>query len=349
MAWETFRSNDGIYLIDWNGLSRIIRSCKRAGAMNDYSKPATQKGERDWWALGLRLPDLHSVEVDWNRVSLETTTQTEMELRKFYAAAGPSMKSQLAGLVHMMEQADDDRDAFQDKQSEAQQKTSDNIESSVHKGEIAVQAATFVRNSSAEVVMVGATYVSGGTAAPLLTGLGAGMKGVFVYQDTGKADKALATFSTNLLLGAADLKVGAAVEKLASTAEKIGMAIVWAKAKAVLEVPKGLIEGKSLKQAASNGGVKMVASTPGTAAVEGLKAVLEENKAWAIPVEVALNLYQDYAGDKLAESGEKESKETKGPPAHLKHSHPNHHLMDAVIYDSSIIEQSAVRQIGTSF
>jgi len=35
------------------------------------------------------------------------------------------------------------------------------------------------------------------------------MKGGFVYQDTGKADKALATFSTNLLMGVADLKVGA--------------------------------------------------------------------------------------------------------------------------------------------
>jgi hypothetical protein len=68
MAWESFRANDGIYLIDWEGLARIIRSCKRAGAMNAYSRVVTQRGERDWAALGMRLPDLHSVEVDWDKV-----------------------------------------------------------------------------------------------------------------------------------------------------------------------------------------------------------------------------------------------------------------------------------------
>jgi hypothetical protein len=347
MAWETFRANDGVYLIDWNGLARIVRSCKRAGAMNDYSSLVTQQGERDFWALGLRLPDLHSVEVDWNRVSLETTTQTEMELRRFYAAARNSMNAQLLGLVHMMEQADDDRDAFQDKQSDAQQKTKDSIDSAVHTGEAWVKGLTIVRDTSAEVVMVGATYVSGGTAAPLLTGLGAGMKGGFVYQDTGKVDKALATFSTNLLMGVADLRVGAAVKGM-STSGKIGIAMIWAKGKSVLEIPKGLIEGKSLKQAVSGGGVKLVASTPTSATVEGLKAVLgEKGEAWAIPVEVALNIFQDKAGDAISESGEKEKPETKGPPAHLPHPHPNHRLMEAVIYDNSIIEQTAVRQIGS--
>jgi hypothetical protein len=346
MAWETLRSNDGVYLVDWDGLTRIIRSCKRAGAMNDYSRLATERGERDFWALGLRLPDLHSVQVDWDRVALETTTQTDMELRRFYGAAKSSMKAQLMGLVHMMEQADDDRDAFQDKQSEAQQKTAENIESAVQTGEAWVKGLTYVRDTSAEIVMVGATYVSGGTAAPLLTGLGAGMKGGFVYQDTGKADKALATFSTNLLMGVADLKVGAALKEMSSVSGRIGMAIVWAKGKSVLEVPKALIEGKSLKQAVSVGGVKLVASTPGTAGVEGLKAVLgEKGEAWAIPVEVALNIFQDKAGDAISESGEK--KETTGPPAHLPHPHPNHRLLDAVAYDRSIIEQTAVQQIGS--
>jgi hypothetical protein len=272
-----------------------------------------------------------------------------MELRKFYAAAKTSMKQQLNGLVHMMEQADDDRDAFHDKQAEAQEKTVDNIESAVQKGEIAVEILKGVRDTSAEVVMVGATYVSGGTAAIIFTGVGSGMKGAFVYQDTGKADKAVATFSTNLLLGAADLKVGAAIKGMSSASARIGMAIVWSKSKAVLEVPKGLIEGKSLKQAVSAGGVKLAASTPSTAGVEGLKAVLgEEGEAWAIPVEVALNIIQDKGGDAMAESGEKgDNKETTGPRAHLPHPHPNHRMMDAVIYDQSIIEQSAVKQIGS--
>jgi len=157
MAWETLRSNDGVYLVDWGGLTRIIRSCKRAGAMSAYSTIEPERGKRDWGAFGMRLPDLHSVQVDWDRVALESTTQTEVELRRFYAAARNSMKAQLLGLVHMMEQADDDRDAFQDKQSEAQQKAGENIESAVQTGEAWVKGLTFVRDTSAEIVMVGAT------------------------------------------------------------------------------------------------------------------------------------------------------------------------------------------------
>jgi hypothetical protein len=348
MAWETLTTNDGIYLIDWGGLTRIVRSCKRAGAMNDYSRIETKRGERDWSAFGMRLPDLHSVEVDWQRVNLETTTQTELELRKFHSGATSSMKAQLRNLVEMMEQADDDRDAFQDKQAQAQSKTQENIEDCVGTAENVIWGLKEIRDTSAEFVMVGATYLSGGTAGVIFTTVGSGMKAGFAYQDTGRADRAVATFSTNLLMGALDLKVGAATKAMSLT-DKIGIGIVWAKSKAVLEVPKGLIEGKNLKQAVSGAAVKLVFSTPATAGIEGLKSALgEESEAWAIPVEVALNRIQDKLGDAAAEYGEKgEKKETKGPPAHLPHPHPNHHLMDAVIYDQKLIEQTAVRQIGS--
>jgi hypothetical protein len=358
MAWETLTSNDGIYLIDWTGLTRIVRSCKNAETMRAFSGIETTPGERDWIALGMRLPDLHTVNVDWTKVNLETTTRTEMELRSFYAGAQRSMKAQLRNLVQMMEKAEDDRDAFRDKQDEAQGKTQDNIESCIGNAEIVVDVLKEVRDGSAEVVMVGATYMSGGTttvlfgsqlgaagAGALLTGIGSGMKGYFAYQDTGKADRAVATFSTNLLMGAFDLKVGA-LTKAMSTANKIGIGILWAKSKALLDIPKSLIEGKNLKQAVSGAAVKLLASTPGGAGIEGLKAKLgEEAEAWAIPVEAALARLLDHGGDALSESGEK--KETKGPPAHLPHLHRNHRLMDAVIYDESIIEQSAVKQIGS--
>lgn len=343
MPWETLKSNDGIYLINWDGLSRVIRTCKRAEAMNAYSEIKTEKGESGGWqVLGMRLPDLHTVEVDWQRVNLETNTRTENELRSFYAGARISMKAQLRNLVQMMEQADDDRDSFHEKQAEAQSKTQENIESRVETAETIVEGLKEIRDTSGEIVMVGATYMSGGAAVAFTAG-GSAMKGFFAFQDTGRADRAVATFSTNLLMGAFDLKVGA-LTKVMKTADKIGIGILWAKSKAILDVPKSLIEGKSLKQAVSGAAVKLIFSTPGAAGVEGLKAKLgEEAEDWAIPVEVLLNRIQDKLGDKLGESGE----ETKGPPARLRHQHPNHHLMDAVVYDESIIEQTAVRQIGS--
>ena len=92
-----------------------------------------------------------------------------------------------------------------------------------------------------------------------------------------------------------------------------------------------------------------MASTPATAGVEGLKTVLgESGEAWAIPVEVVLNIFQDKAGEALSESGEKsEKQEKKSPPTHMPPHHPNHRLMDAVIYDKDLIDQTAIRQIGS--
>lgn len=78
-AGETFRSNDGVYRVDWSGLTRIIRSCapanarvRCAGAMKDNSKLVTELGKRDFWALGLRLPDLYSVDVPNNLIEGKT-------------------------------------------------------------------------------------------------------------------------------------------------------------------------------------------------------------------------------------------------------------------------------------
>jgi len=137
-----------------------------------------------------------------------------------------------------------------------------------------------------------------------------------VYQDTGKARQSAGDFLHQLGPRVADVKVGASLDKMLEGRENRNGYRVG-KSKATLETPKGLIEGKNLSEAASSSGVKLAASTPVTAGVEQLKSVLEarELKPWAIPVEVALNLLQDKGGEMLAKSGEKEQRETKGPPA----------------------------------
>ncbi len=161
----------------------------------------------------------------------------------------------------------------------------------------------------------------------------------------------MATFSTNLLLGVADLKVGASIAKnFASTSERVGMMIVWAKTKAGLDTPKGLLEGKNLKGAVSGTAVKMAASKPSAAGVELLKDALKatEMEPWAIPVEVASNIAQDRGADMLAKSGEKNAAaKPNGAISRLPHPHRNHHLMDSFLDDRSIIEQSAVRKIAS--
>jgi hypothetical protein len=347
VPWETLTSDDGIYLVNWDGVARIIRPYARGRAMVAYSDVVL--AEKHW--VG---PDLYSLEVDWDKVRTETQNQTDHELMKFHSGARRSMQTQMKRLVDMLESAEDDHDEIQRRMLEAQSRTMENVEQSVRRGEIGLEVSKFVRDASAEFLMVASGYVTGGANSVALGGafgVGAGsmLKGVGTYQETGKIHDAVATFSTNLLFGALDLKVGKVIEKAtASLSGQIGLAIVWAKAKAVAEVPKSVIEGKHLDKAVSSGGVKLIASTPGTASIEGLKAYLEplEMKPWAIPVEVALNLALDKAGAKLAHAGEKEP-ERKTPPRHMPPSTRHQHLMDAVLYDQSQIEKMAVRQIGS--
>lgn len=346
MGWTSFVSNDGIYQVNWDGLARILRSCARADAMNRYSREVL--AEKHW--IG---PDLWSVEVDWDKVRQETSAQSEAALRKFHACAARSMRSEIHWLISLMEQAEDDRDAFEDRMSSAQHKTMQNVEQSVHRGEVGMEIAKGIRDLSAEVVMVGAVEIEMPiAAAAFLTTSGSWIKGFAVYTDTGRADHAIATFSTNLLFGALDLKVGKVAEKL-STTGKVGVGILWAKVKGAAEIPKGLIEGKDLKEAASAGAVKVGAATATGAGVEMLKSALKAKHldGLVIPVEVALNKAQDRGGELLARAGENgtpHSQQVNNPhPMRLPHPHKNHHLMDTFLYDRSVIDQTALRKVGS--
>jgi hypothetical protein len=346
MAWETFKSDDGTYLVNWEALTRIFRSSARYGAIAKIAKVTVTEKH----VIG---PDLYSVTVDWEKVRNDTDVQTHIELRTFHTAAKRSMQSELNRVASVMDAADKNRDKFQKMLQEAQQTTMKNIETSVKNNEMVVRGLTVVRDGCADFVMVGATYLTGGTAGFLAAPAWAPsaavaasslMKGGFAYQDTGKVRDAVATFSTNLLLGLGDLKVAASIAKHGSSkAERLAMTILWSKVKGVLDVPKSLIEGKHVNDAMSSGVVKSAAAAPVTAGVEQLKSILEsrEMSAWAIPVEVTLNMLQDKGGEMLAKAAE-----STAPPKPALPIHRSERLMDSVIYDRSILDKSAVRKVA---
>ena len=268
------------------------------------------------------------------------------------------MQGQIRSLVNMTEAAKTDHNKLRDRLQDAQARTMAGVEQAARVGQWGVKVATFVRDASFDFVMVGATYLTAGSAAVFTAGsstaaagfvsLGAGLKGAATYQDTGNAGKAVGTFSTNLLFGALDLKAAGVIEKATSTlGGRIGLGMVWAKIKAAASIPFSVIEGKHVGEGLAHGAVQMVAATPGTAAIEGLRDYLEPLKmeAWAIPVEVALNLGLEKAGDMVYESGGRQPQRTS-PPRHTPPSTPKQQLMDAVLYDRTQIEKTAVRKLA---
>lgn len=217
-----------------------------------------------------------------------------------------------------------------------------NIDTSVSRGELGEHIAREIRDASVEVLMVGATALSGGAAAAVVGG-GSLLKGAYSYQDTHHLSTAVMTASTNLLMGAIPLKVNPAME---ARFGKLGWGILWAKIEGVAEVPKSILEGEHLPTAAGKGMVKSALGTPS----ELVKHALEHSRSfgkWAFPAELAFKVIEISGQRWLAAVTEGKSERNvppSPPPSHTKAEK----LSAAVVYGHDEIEQFAVRQVGSA-
>jgi hypothetical protein len=211
--------------------------------------------------------------------------------------------------------------------------------------------------------MVGATFVSGGTAAPLLAiAAGSGLKSAAKYQDSSHPDIKVAgvTFVAEFAMGVIDLGAGKGIDHLAESAFKeavgtklekeaakrstqLALAILYSKTKgATLEPAKAVIEGDTLQKGFATGAFKAIGGTYG----EFLKYFLLDPKMQksAALVDTVLSFAADRFSDKLTEPSDHER---SGPPKMATPATPKHTLLDAAVYDWKTIEQMAVRKIGS--
>lgn len=356
MAWESFTSNDGIYYVNWAGIARIIRSFVRSKATLDNSRVNVESH--------IFGPDLHTVDVDWDKVRLQTDTDSEATLADFYQAAKFSMQTQVARLHSLISNTRQNSATFQNKMHDAQRKTMANIDKSVSRAETGLVIARATRDFSGEFLMVGATFLSGGAAAPLLAiAGGSGLKATAKYQDSSHPDikEAGVTFVAEFAMGVIDLGVGRGIDQAAEKAFKeavgpelekeaakrstqLALAILWSKTKgATLEPTKAVIEGDTLQKGFTTGAFKAIGGTHS----ELLKYFLVDPKMQktAAIVDTLFSVVADRVSDKLNEPADKER---TGPPKLAPHPTPKHALIDAAVYDWKTIEQMAVRKIGSA-
>jgi len=344
MGWQYFKSNDGPYEVNWEVVSAIIRSDVRTESISKNKHPVTESHK--WNPF---LPDVTTIEVNWDAVREETRMGTELRLQQFYVGAQSSMRAQIRQLQLMTENSRARTNAFLKEQKEAQRTTMGNIESSVHHGEIAVTALTLLRDTCAEFDMVAATAFSGGLAAGVVgTAGGSLVKGTASYTETKKLGSAVATFGANFALGMLDVGVAGKLDKLRelgkiSKIEKFGYEFVWAKAQAMLEIPKALMEGKDIKHAALSGAVKIGSASP----LSGIDYWLTHNKKlekFAFPVKVLFNVIQDRTAEHLASTHSVSEKPRMAPRVQPQVERPMH----ACVFARSHIETTAVRPLFSS-
>lgn len=230
MGWQYCPSLDGFYLVNWDGVGKIVRSFARSQAILNHSKI---NDEFHW--IGATVS---TFDVDWDAVTSETNTVSQHLITSRYLAvqrgARFCMRDLIAALGHWLEATKHNNATFQKMMHQAQKTTAGNIDKSVARLQTAINVARLTRNASAEFIMISATCLTGGAAGStagvlgytlagnevLAAGggavlVGSGLKTVSFAEDHPEASKGklAVTFTTEFAVGLVDLFTARGIDK----------------------------------------------------------------------------------------------------------------------------------------
>ncbi len=246
MAYEMLQCGNTQFAIDWDIVRRLLRSYWTAYLQYQYAEEITISDSNWYNPMSWALPDVSHIEVNWTRVREDAKENTDVELEAMrvkaqYGAAGVARE-----LEFKIEEAARYKEMYVDWMGEVQTQNMQRINKSVDAYESAVDVARFVRDMSADGLMVGASVMTGGAAVGVM-GAGSLFKGTCKFQDTGSvgagAMEAAGTFAF------AYVKLG----KKFSFKQDMVLALVQAPWKMGTE----LVGGATLGKAALSGALKL--------------------------------------------------------------------------------------------
>jgi hypothetical protein len=335
MAWEAFVDQRGnSYEVNWDGVYRIIRAYVRSRAICNST---TTRVEKHW--VG---PNIYSVDVDWAGVRQRTEQDSRGLYGQFYVSALQSMPEQLRNLQSMALSTADCNDAVAQQVREASHMSMASISSSVRYLGWGESALKFLRDLSADALVIGAGVLSGGWALAAL-GAGSALKGGAKYEDSGSWEAGVFTASTELLFGA--LRVKIRLGNMAPDMQTLWTVVVLPKAKAALEVvSKTVVEGKSLQDGITSGVLK--SSDPAVLFLfkqlaqpaAGTKGQFIWNGA-ALLAAAAVKVARDRGVQAAVDATHKKAPATSPPPPPAV----NGSVVDAAVFTRDQVEQLAIR------
>jgi hypothetical protein len=330
MAMQTIPGREGLYAIDWDVLVRVCRSFVRAQAILSHSKVIEEKQ--------LFGPDISWVEVDWDAVKRTVDRDAPVVCKAVQSAVLTSPVMAADYVRTIVEETKFYRDRFTETQTRCSRESMKAINASVDRGQKGVAALTAIRDLSADFVMVGATVLSGGTAAAAIGG-GALLKGSYKWQDTKSFSAGLFTASTELLFAAIPLKL----KTMGVVKDQIGR-LVLAKVKAGVEVAKTVyIDHQTVTEGVVAGALKM--NDPGlmVLAKSWLNDAPPRMKLLAVPVVAVIKLTRDRAVKSVQATVAPRASAATGagfPAAAPKVTVPDagHSILDAAPFDGCSVE-----------
>lgn len=268
MAYEKWSTVDGEFTVDWEIVRRLIRSHEVARAPKPF-RPVNVVNSNWYNPFSWSLPDITTVDIDWNKVRRQVEKTTEAEFNKMSnLSLFKGMRREAQKLLEKVRQTKVLKKDFLVKMRSVQSANARNIKKAVDAYDGHIAKAKFVRNTSATGLMVGATLLSGGTAAAAIAS-GSSLKGVAKFQDTGNIGAAAMEAGGTLVFSLIPVK-GPKGETLMTVVE------------AGWETGIGLVEGKAFSEALATGAIKLTG--PLTEKVFQSNAVKEMLGRVVIPV-----------------------------------------------------------------
>jgi hypothetical protein len=246
MAYELVQSGRTQFAIDWDVVHRLVRSHHRACLQWDLSREVPMS-ESHWYnPMSWALPDVSHAEVPWDSVREYSERFTDSDLRDMRAAAGSNAAGVARRLEDMIDITGQKKEAFADWMGTLQTQNMQAISKAVDDYQSNIEIAKFVRDASAEGLMVGASVMTGGAAVAALGGASF-FKGACKFQDTDSVGAAVLEGVGSFTF--AYVKLG----KSFSFKENMILAFVQAPYKTGTE----LVGGESMGKALLKGGLKL--------------------------------------------------------------------------------------------
>jgi hypothetical protein len=257
MAYQLVNSGRQQYAVDWDVLERFCRSYWFNYYQHEYANSSTMS-ETHWYnPFSWKLPDITTIDINWDRVQADAQTAVAKDMLAFAGRSATDMRGIAYEMRDRLELTVKYKNLLRDWLIDVQRSNLTSMHQAVKDYDGLIDAFKFVRDTSADVVVIGSTIATGGAAGAGLLAGGSVLKGAYKYQDEGKVGAAVLYGGGTMLLGAF---------KIQPKALTAGGEYVLIVAQGALETGTSLASGKRFAESVLNGGLKVL----GTGAAKAL-------------------------------------------------------------------------------
>jgi hypothetical protein len=274
MSYSIVNNPGTEFAVDWDVIERLCMSYWRSHYQIIHSEPRDMS-ERSLNPFSWALPTITTIDVEWDKVREKAGVACIGDMFSYMKLAATDMRAVAMDMKWKVEQTAVNRRRLTNDLKDVQATNIAEMQRAESTYGGLVDACRFVRDTSTDIIAIGATVASGGAAAPLL-GASSTLKGVYKYQDTGSAGAAVLYGTGSMLLG---------VFKLGGAKVTPGQEYALIITQGFLEAGTSLMAGDSFANAVEKGALK-IASQGSAQAVFGSSMVKNVFSKMPIPFNI---------------------------------------------------------------